>query len=289
MYDYVRRSSWSPRLATITILTGLVCAVGSLPTRAESETRVVEDKLVFRLGGYLTDFKTDASVGTGGVIGTLIRLENTLGIEDDKSIARLDGFVRFNERHALDFGLWSLDRVGFTTIDEQIVFEGNTFDIGVDLASKFDTSWLRLGWRYSVLRTDRGEAGFSAGLSAYDFSVGIAGEATVSDGMGGTTVQAVRAEEDLLTPVPTVGMFITFAIKPRLILVARADFLDLEISDFEGNLLDTRVLIEWYFSQHVGFGVGTNTTEIAIRDTGDDPFSVDYRQSGVLGYFTFAF
>jgi hypothetical protein len=29
--------------------------------------------------------------------------------------------------------------------------------------------------------------------------------------------------------------------------------------------------------------------EIQIRDAGSDPFSVDYRQKGLLGYFTFAF
>ena len=288
MFDYPRRSSCCQRLATIAILM-FVCALGNPPIRAESEARVVEDKFVFRVGGYLTDFKTDANVGTGGVFGTLIRLEDTLAIEDDKTVVRLDGFYRFNERHSLDFGFWTLDRTGQARIDERIEFDGNVFDIGVDLTSKFDTSWLRIGWRYSLLRTERGEAGFSAGLSAYKFDFGIAGEATVSDGMGGTMRQAVRAEDDLLTPVPTVGMFITYAIKPRLNFLARADFLDVEIGDTELNLLDTRLLIEWYFSRHVGFGVGMNNTEIQIRDAGGDPFSVDYRQSGLLGYFTLTF
>ncbi len=204
-------------------------------------------------------------------------------------MGRLDGFYRFNERHSFDFGIWSLNRTGQATIDKQIIFDGNQFDIGVDLLSEFDTSWLRAGWRYSVLRTDRGEAGFSAGLSAYDFKIAVDGEATVDDGMGGTILQSTRAEDDLLTPVPTVGMFITFAIKANLVLQARADFLDLQISGLEGNLLDTSVLIEWYFSDHVGIGVGSNTTEIEIRDTGSDPFSVDYRQSGLLGYFAFVF
>ena len=111
----------------------------------------------------------------------------------------------------------------------------------------------------------------------------------MSDGMGGVTFESIRVEDDLLVPLPTVGMFITFAIKPRLILRARADFLNLQVSGLEGTLLDTRVLLEWYFSRHVGFGVGSNTTEIEIRDLGDEPFVVDYRQTGLLGYFTFVF
>ena len=84
-------------------------------------------------------------------------------------------------------------------------------------------------------------------------------------------------------------MFVTYAIKPKLILLLKTDFLRLEVGDLEGNVLDTRVLIEWYFSRHFGLGVGSNATEIEIRDVGDDPFSVDYRQSGFLGYVTLAF
>ena len=289
MVDYTGWGSCGRRLATIAILTVLVCAVGNPPTLAESETRVVDDKLVFRLGGYLTDFKTDASVGSGGVFGTALRLEDELLLDEDRSVARLDGFFRFNERHSLEFGFWSLNRTGLTAIDEQILFDGNTFAIDVTVASKFDTSWFRAGWRFSALRTERGEAGFSAGLSAYEFKVGLAGEATVSDGVGGTTLAAIRAEEDIIAPVPTVGMFVTYAFKPKLILLLKADFLKLEVGDLEGNVLDTRVLLEWYFSKHFGLGVGTNTTEIEIKDVGDDPFSVDYRQSGFLGYVTVAF
>ncbi len=116
MFDYAGRGSCC-RVAAIAILTVFVCAVGNPPIRAESEARVVEDKFVLRVGGYLTDFKTDANVGTGGVFGTLIRLEDTLGIQDDKSVARLDGFYRFNERHSLDFGVWSLNRSGLARID----------------------------------------------------------------------------------------------------------------------------------------------------------------------------
>ena len=178
MIDNTGRRALSPGLATIAILTLLVCAMGNPPARAESETRVVDDNSVFRIGGYLTDFKTDASVGSGGVFGTFLRLEEELLLDEDRSVGRVDGFVRFNERHSLEFGVWSLNRKGLTTLTEQVIFDGNTFDIGVDLATKFDTSWLRVGWRFSALRTERGEAGFSAGLSAYQFEIGVAGLST---------------------------------------------------------------------------------------------------------------
>lgn len=276
----------------IAIAAVLLAGAGGLSPAAagsDSDYRTITDKWVFYVGTYLTDFKTDASVGAGGAFGTFLRLEDELGVDEDKSVARLEGFYRFNERHAIGFGFWSLNRDGFTTINEQIEFDGNIFDIGVELTSQFDTSWFRVDWRYSLLRTERGEAGIRAGLSSYQFDIGLAGMATVDDGMGGTMLTQVRAEDDFLAPLPTVGMFLSYAFKTRLVLHLNADFMNIEAADIEGRLVDTTILFEWYFTKNFGIGVGTNTTDIEVKDTGDDPFSVDYRQSGFLGYLTFAF
>ena len=45
--------------------------------------------------------------------------------------------------------------------------------------------------RYSLVQSDRGEAGFTAGLSAYEFDLAMEGDATVSDGMGGIRSRSI--------------------------------------------------------------------------------------------------
>jgi hypothetical protein len=279
-----------PILVVILAVIFLVAGAGSPLRAAAGEDNVsISDKFVLSLGTYLTDFETNASVGTGGVFGTFIRAEDDLGLDDDDTLFRVDGFYRFNPRHGLDFGFWTFNRDGAAIIADQIEFDGTLFDVGANVRSEFDSQWLRLGWRYSFFRSDRGEAGISAGLSTYDFEIALEGDATVSDGMGGTTIVQDRAEDDLIAPVPTFGIFINYAITPRVIVKLKADFLDLQIDDLDGKVIDTTFLIEWYFSRHVGVGVGTNGTDIDIRDEGDDPFTIDYSVSGLMAYFTFSF
>jgi hypothetical protein len=272
---------------------GLLLLAAGLPIFAASGSvdgsRVIDDKWVIAVGGYLTEFKTDASVGSGRVLGTSIRFEDQLGVDPDQTVFRLDGLKRFGKRHAIGFGLWTLNREGATAIDGQIEYDGNVFDVGAEINSRFDTDWLRLDWRYSLLRTDKGEAGLSAGLSVYEFETSLEGLATVSDGMGGTILQAARAEEDVLAPVPTIGMFMNYAFRPNLILRVKADFLDLDVGDIEGKVTDTTLLFEWYFSRHAGVGIGLNRSDIDVRSVGDNPFLIDFSQSGFLGYFSFTF
>lgn len=242
----------------------------------------LDDRVVLHLGAHFAEFKTDAAVGAGDVIGTMLRLEDLLEMESEQTVVRFDGHYRFNSRHGLDVGFWTLDREGLAEVDEEIEFDGTTYALGAEIASTFDVSWFRLGWRYTMLKTERGEAGVSAGLSVYDFSASLDGQAVVSDGMGGSTFEQARAEEDVLAPAPTVGMFVSYAMTPRLLFRARADLLNVEFGDLEARLLDMSLMVDWYFTRRVGVSVGAASTELGFKDTGDDPYSVDYRHSGFI-------
>ena len=90
-------------------------------------------------------------------------------------------------------------------------------------------------------------------------------------------------------PVPAFGMFISYAIKPKLIFKGDAEFFNLETGDFEGRLVDTKFTLDYFFSQHVGVGGGISTTDLRFNDVGDDPFGVNYRYTGLLVYLSLAF
>ncbi len=244
---------------------------------------MIADKWVLSIGGYVTDFKTTAAVGSGSVIGTIIRLEETLGLDENKTFLRGDGFYRFNSRHAIGFGFWSLKRDGVGIIDEEIEWDGITYPAMALLDTTFDVGWYRADWRYSFMRMDRGEAGFNLGLSFYDFSASIEGM-----GMVGGTAGNFKGEESLTVPVPTFGLFTNFAITPNVLFKSAFNWLSLEYDDFDIEVSDVTLVFEWYFSEHVGIGGGSSITDIDYKDTGNNPFSVEYKQTGFLAYFTFA-
>ncbi len=64
-----------------------------------------------------------------------------------------------------------------------------------------------------------------------------------------------------------------------------AAFLNLEVSDFEGRVTDTKLVIDWFFTNNVGIGGGFANTDMRFGSLGDDPFRVEYRYGGVLLYF----
>lgn len=253
----------------------------------QRETPFLDDKLGFSLGGYVVDFRTDAAAGFGTVVGTVIRLEDDLSVEDNKSTFRLGGFHRFGTRHGLEIGFFDLKRSGSTVIDEQIEFNGIVYDVGAQVDSEFDVRVFKAAYRHSLVNNGKTEAGFSAGLSTYWFDLLLDGEATIEEGR--QTVEQVRTETDILAPVPIVGMFIHHAITPKWILRMRAQFFDLDVGDLAGRLVDTEITFDYFFSRHFGIGLGGNTTDIRYENMGDKPYSVDYRQSGLVWYASAVF
>lgn len=275
--------------ATAAVLSAAMLVLGGpVLAAAGSENRVISDRWLVWTGSYLPDFKTDAAVGSGMVVGTTIRAEDELGLDDNASMFRGEGMYRFNSRHAIGFGFWTFNRRGDVMIDRRIEFDGHVFDLGARLESDLDTEWIRADWRYSFFRSERGETGVSLGLSTYGIEMKVAGEATVDDGMGGTFLSGERAEQKILAPVPTFGMYVNFAVTPTVIFRAYVNFLDLDGGDYEGRLTESAFLFEWYPSTHVGVGGGLSGSEIDFKNTGDDPYSFEYDLSGFLVYVTFA-
>ena len=281
-------------LLASTVIAGFGLAAGSHTIRAESDSsseyRTISDKWVISLAVFITDYETDAALGSGNAIGAKISIEDELGIDDDQTLFRLDGFYRFNPRHSLGFGFYSLDREGETTLTGDIKVEDVTYTINTFVQSDFDTSWLRFAWRYSFLHTDKGEAGFSLGLSMYEFDLAVEGMGEIDDPGGGLPIMGnFQTGDDFIAPIPTFGFFIRYAITPKWVFSTAGDVFHINYQDFEGDVTENSVLFEWFFSHHVGLGVGAYASRIDVKDKGTDPFAVQYDQNGILAYFTFAF
>lgn len=254
----------------------------------KEEHRLLDDTFNVTLGGFLVDFSTDIQVG-GNVLTGSVQFEDDFALEPDTTTYRLDGFYRFNPRHSIDFGNFSVNRTGSTILDRQVEFGDVIYDVGVQVDSEFDVDLFRAAYRYSFVNDGRTEAGFVAGLSTYSFFAAAEGQVTVDDGSGGTVSQRARVEDDIIAPIPVVGVFVIHAFSPRWVLRMHAEFFDLDSGDYAGRVVDTRLLLDYYFSKNFGIGIGKNTTDITFSKDTDDGFSVDYKQDGLLAYVSFVF
>ena len=208
-------------------------AQAQLPGQSQ-DRRILSDRGGISLGGFLIDFRTDAAVGTDSLLGTRIRLEDDLNMDDDRSTVRLDGFYRFSARHSVEYSLVDLSRKGSAVLDEEIEFEGVTYEVGAADDSKFDSRLLKLVYRFSFINDGKVDAGISVGLSTFKFDLELAGIGTIDDGTNGTTEGFVREEAALIAPIPAFGLFVAMAVTPNFVLRADASFFGVHI--FYANL-----------------------------------------------------
>jgi hypothetical protein len=97
---------------------------------------------------------------------------------------------------------------------------------------------------------------------------------------------------DTILPLPALALRGDFQLIPKLFLYASIDAMYLEVSDFQGSLLDVNIGLEYRPWKHVGFGLGYNGMSVhaEAEDSSsnypgaDFVGSVDVRFSGLMLY-----
>jgi hypothetical protein len=246
-----------------------------------ADTPMITDPFDFSLGGFLVDLNTSAAIGGSSGLGSIIRFEEVLGLDTNKNLLRLGFKWDFARKHAIGLIWFSISRESSGYFDESVDFADLRF-VGF-YESTFDVDYYGLEYRYSLINNNRVDAGFSVGLSTFDFSVAIEGDAYVIGNMPSQPVVEYRgAAADIIAPVPAIGMFVDYAVTKRLIISSRVQYVDLSISGYDGRFMDLSFTADWFFTRHFGIGGGIASTDISVTYNGQDPYRVDYRYSGIL-------
>ena len=274
------RQAWMTRIASILALAVLACS----PALAES--REIHDRFNIRFGIVGTDTTTDLAAGR--ILGAVVRIEDVLGYEKDDQTFGIQGFYRFKNRqkgrHGIIFSLFDSRRDSRGVITASVPIFDREF-IGA-FKSSYDTTTFGLGYRYSLVRTEKAEAGVFAGLSMIKYEFKLAG--LVVDPVGGPDIIAAEAA-DFLAPLPTFGFFLRYAVTDNLIFDVSADALDIQVSDIEGRVLNTGTRLSWYFIRNMGISIGLGSSDIDVTKTGGsgELLKINYLQTAYTFSFTF--
>ena len=269
-------------------IAAIVLAAATGLCAAEGEpSRLLTSRWGFTVGGFAADLRTDAQFSVGSGLGTLFRLEDATDYTESDSVLRADGFVRFGKRHAFELELLQINRDSSGTLDRDLEILDRTFT--ADFESAFDMSLTKGSYKFSFQNNGTLDAGVIFGLSVFNFGFEMAGTAEVTDPNGMTTVSGTRQEESVIAPVPSAGMFVSYAITPKFVTQARAEFFSLESGDFEGRFIEVRWTFDYLFTDVFGVGGGYSSTDMSFSDLGEDPLKVEYRYSGLLFYLSFVF
>ena len=262
-----------------------VCALLLIPNLTQAEEEKVVDKFRIALGGYTipsmdsTVSLTDADLGAGVSVSP----QDTLGLESQYTVLRLDGHYRFNNKHALTYSWYSIRSSGDKTLEEEFAWtdpDGNTvtIPIGARAQTNLDYDIFKLGYLWSFYHSKKVELSAGAGLHITKVAIGLTADITEPPDSG-------VADVDTTVPLPVLSFVLSYHVNPKFHWYLKSEAFALAFDDWEGTYTDGTLGIEYRFWKHVGIGAGLASNSLQITEkTGEYKFQYTNRISGLLFY-----
>ena len=269
----------------------IVLAAGlALPGNAFAEEEGYgpgQDKWKFQVGGYFPSINSDMQVK---VNDSTIDLEKNLGLDENDSIWRLDGYWRFARKHRIKFGYYGFDRDATKALEKELIINGEPWYAGALVKTELDLDYYTFSYLYSFYQGEKWEiAGF---LGAYWVRVKTAlalaaGLDVPPPGPGPEDlVIGDRFEsESFEGPLPQLGLSFDYYITPKWMANFRAGYFQLSINEYKGRLLNFGANIEYQFTRMFGLGLGYDSFNLNVEADDKGSFAeVDYNYHGVQVY-----
>lgn len=234
------------------------------------------------LGGFSTALNSTTVLGLKDLgAGVDVNTEEAFGLDKSVTAFRIDANWRFtkNRRHMLDFTYLDLSRSGDKVLEQDIPIFDETLTVGTYVQSKFDLQIFKFGYSYSFFQDDRFDLGGNIGLFVMPISIELSADETGNEAA------------DVTAPLPALGLRFDFAITPKLFLRQNYDFFYLSNGDFQGAIVNSKVVLDYNFWKHVGLGIGLENFRMRVKSKGSGDYptvdlfgKVDFRYMGVLFY-----
>jgi outer membrane scaffolding protein for murein synthesis (MipA/OmpV family) len=201
--------------------------------------------------------------------GTIIHVEEMLGLTDKKTVGQLDFMYRFGGYHRLEYSYSSVKRSGTTLIENDIIVGDAFFSAGTVVNAKNESETMRISYGYSLIRDNQKELGVTAGLHRTRLETSIVSTITGE-------VESNRPDPVL----PTIGAFGSVVIGARTKVEVEGQFFRLDYDRYEGSLNYARVEVLYELGR-VGLGIGYSYYSVRLDSTNSDFMgAVEFRHQG---------
>ena len=218
--------------------------------------------------------------------GTQVDLESDLGLPDKKTLPSALFGWRFSQSFRLEVEYLSLKRSGTRTIDRSITWDDTVYPVSATLNGSFNTDVYRASVGWSAIRTPTAEMGGSLGVHVTRFVALVSGQGTVN----GISSPFAAQREDVLVPLPTLGLYGAMSLTPELRLTGRVDFFSLTYGSYQGGLLNTEAALSWHFTPNWSASLGYRFVRYDLDVSKDDLVgAMKYRFNGPNLGVAFAF
>ncbi len=261
------------------IVPSVLVLIFAMPVAA-AQSADMDDKFSVSLGVFIADRDTRTRLdGSVPDSGTEVDLEGTLGFKKSDSVFRIDGYYRFSEKHRIDFSAFDLSRTASKQIDEEFIWDGETYPVDVVVNAALDLNVYKLAYTWSFLRREDWYLGASLGLYVADIGASISAES-----LGQFSSRGITA------PLPVLGLRGQYEFSERWTLRGSAEIFAYEYGDYSGDLYDLYAGVDYKFNSHLAIGLGINSVRMDIG-VGKANFSgnLDWQYDGGLLFFKLDF
>jgi hypothetical protein len=247
---------------------------------------VEPDKFRFAIGGYaIARYDSDISLTDPDLgVGISIDPQDTLGMNFESTVLRIEGYYRFRPKHALTYSWYSINSTGSKIIDEEFDWgedpDGNpiTIPIGAQVVSSLEYDIFKVGYLWSFYHTDKVELGVGAGLHITRLRVGL--DASVTNPPN-QSLQNV----DTTLPLPVFSLVLNYSVTPKFHWYLKTEAFVVKFDNWTGSYRDATLGMEYRAWKHVALGAGLSSNSLELEE--DDPnyqLRFDNTISGALLY-----
>lgn len=201
-------------------------------------------------GAFFPVNNTQIQVGTNnGNHGTEIDLENDLGFSKSSTSFMGTFDWRISRRSRLGFEFFALDRSSSKTLEKEITFGENTYNINTRVTALFDVQIARIAYGYAFLSKPKYEAGLLIGTHVLFADMGIRVEANQAS-------LERRESFNFTAPLPDVGVWGEFVLAKRWGLYVNANYLALKIDNIDGRIVSYNLALSYNVHQNLSLTAG---------------------------------
>ncbi|MDO3385367.1 DUF481 domain-containing protein [Gilvimarinus sp. SDUM040013] len=234
------------------------------------------------VGAYLVDrFEGTMSVAEReSGFGAAVRLNDTLDMEEDSSILKIDGRFHFNQNHSLTYSVYRIGSQGSVELNRDINWVNTagdeiTIPVGAQVDSDLTYTTAQIGYLWSFYKTDKVELNAGGGLHISQIEFAINGEGIY------TGAQAEKIETTLPLPVASIGFRYNITENWRWFYNLSA--FALSFDNLSGVYTDNRLGMDYFFTPNIGVGAGIGTNTIRLReDTANYKLEFENRMTGAF-------
>jgi hypothetical protein len=246
------------------------------PLWASAQSNGPWEKASLQIGGFFASSSTDLRLDSKTLgVGTVVNLEDTLGLDTGKTTYRIDAFYRpgSSRRHQLEFHYYNLRRTGDKVLDNTIQVGDLVFPAGTGLNSEFKLQFVNVDYSYAFFQDNRVRLAVAGGVH----TTGVKLKMTSTGG-------ALAEDTSFTAPLPVLGLRGDVVLAERWRLKGSADAFYLAYSGSSGSLTDVSLALEYLAFRNVGFGLGLNNVRIQLKADADNNLGL-----GIFGQLTYNF